>query len=158
MTTTQMATDPAAVARAAITWREPRIVRRYAQAAGASADEAERAFAAFKQFMVVCATVDEARSPSREIDEMWHTALLFTRAYEHFCTRHLGRHVHHEPIDGEVDISLYAATRNDAVAIFGELDKRYWPHPGEGPCAGSFSMWGEPGSLRFPLGAHRRDE
>lgn len=32
-----------------------------------------------------------------EIDNMWHTFLLFTRDYADFCERYLGRFIHHVP-------------------------------------------------------------
>ncbi len=32
-----------------------------------------------------------------EIDDMWHTFLLFTKAYQDFCHTYLGRFVHHLP-------------------------------------------------------------
>jgi hypothetical protein len=141
-----------------MTWHEPRIINCYEKNRSVGTDEAQRAFVAFKQFMVVAAAAaaaSETRAPSREIDEMWHTAILFTRAYEQFCARHLGQHVHHEPLDGVADVELYAAARDEAAAIFGELDARYWPLPGQEPCAGSISIWDEPAPPGVPFGAHR---
>lgn len=33
----------------------------------------------------------------REIDEMWHEFILFTKDYTEFCTRYFGEYMHHLP-------------------------------------------------------------
>lgn len=33
----------------------------------------------------------------REIDDMWHTFLLFTRDYHAFCNKYVGEFIHHTP-------------------------------------------------------------
>ena len=47
----------------------------------------------------------------KEIDQFWHTFLLFTRDYQSFCTDFLaGRFFHHEPINWKetvIDESVY---------------------------------------------------
>lgn len=37
-------------------------------------------------------------SEMREIDDMWHTFILFTRDYQQFCEHHFGYFIHHEPL------------------------------------------------------------
>lgn len=41
----------------------------------------------------MCAIHDEMS----EIDDMWHTFLLFTREYMHFCNHYFGTYIHHIP-------------------------------------------------------------
>ncbi len=137
MSTVVATRSPAETASAAMSWREPRLVRRYATRFGVTAEEAEACFAALCQFLVVCAAADEPRAPSCEVDEMWHIALLFSRAYHDFCEQRLGRFIHHEPLDGPADEELYAATRAQAQALFGKLDERFWPDPESAPRCGS---------------------
>lgn len=36
-------------------------------------------------------------SEMKEIDDMWHTFLLFTQDYSTFCDRYFGRFLHHVP-------------------------------------------------------------
>jgi hypothetical protein len=36
--------------------------------------------------------------PSQAIDLAWHEFILFTRAYQHFCQKSLGRFLHHTPV------------------------------------------------------------
>lgn len=37
--------------------------------------------------------------PSQAVDVAWHEFILFTRKYEHFCNRALGRFLHHTPAE-----------------------------------------------------------
>lgn len=34
---------------------------------------------------------------SRDVDEVWHTFILFTRDYTDFCNEVFGRYIHHQP-------------------------------------------------------------
>lgn len=113
----------------AIAWRHPALIRRYCADFQCSLEEGEQCFAAFKQFLVVCALTDEERVPSRSIDGMWHTALLFSRSYLRFCEETLGEIVHHEPIETAPDVAAYAAARRDAIRLFGDLSDYHWPDP-----------------------------
>lgn len=36
---------------------------------------------------------------SRQVDEFWHTFLLFTRDYDTYCEQFLGQKLHHQPIE-----------------------------------------------------------
>ncbi len=38
--------------------------------------------------------------PSQVVDEAWHEFILFTRAYDDFCHKALGRFLHHTPSEG----------------------------------------------------------
>ncbi len=40
----------------------------------------------------------------RQIDDMWHTFLLFTREYMDFCQRYFGEFLHHAPETGEEEL------------------------------------------------------
>ncbi len=37
----------------------------------------------------------------QEIDDLWHTYLLFTRQYQKLCLNAFGRFIHHEPVTHE---------------------------------------------------------
>lgn len=37
----------------------------------------------------------------RELDDMWHTFLLFTRDYHDFCLQFFGEFFHHQPLSNE---------------------------------------------------------
>ena len=108
-------------------WTADDIVRRYCADHDATWSEGMACFNAFKQYMVVCAHSETVLAPSEAIDDMWHTALLFTRSYQDFCHGRLGKFIHHQPLDDEkVLLEVYAAARNRAEEVFGELDSEYW--------------------------------
>lgn len=35
------------------------------------------------------------------IDDMWHTFIIFTRDYQHFCKKYFGEFLHHAPETGD---------------------------------------------------------
>lgn len=37
--------------------------------------------------------------PSQVVDELWHEFILFTRLYQQFCERALGKYLHHTPAE-----------------------------------------------------------
>lgn len=59
--------------------------------------EAHELFATVKRFLYLCATTKESLSPSKAIDDGWHLFILHTADYAAFCTRYLGRFIHHQP-------------------------------------------------------------
>lgn len=44
-------------------------------------------------------------SEMSDLDNMWHTFLIFTRDYEEFCRDYLGGFFHHEPLSDEHNLS-----------------------------------------------------
>lgn len=110
----------------ALDWQSDEIVRRYCEDHQRTLTEGQACFDAFKQFMVVCAEAQAPRAPSVEIDEMWHTALMFTRSYREFCESYLNVFLHHEPVEEKANAALYATTKADAARRFARLDERFW--------------------------------
>lgn len=108
-------------------WHDDEVVRRYCADHNASPTDGQICFEAFKQFMVICAESLTVRAPSEAVDDMWHTALLFTRTYRDFCDRYLGTFIHHQPVEQKADAAVYDETRCLVEARFGTLDDRYWP-------------------------------
>jgi hypothetical protein len=109
-----------------IAWHCPQIVDRYARTIGASREDSLACFEAWKQFMAVAAVRPAGESvPSDRIDDMWHTAVVFTARYREFCDTCVGRFVDHCP-EEHSDQPGYDATRAAAAELFGELDARYW--------------------------------
>lgn len=62
-------------------------------------------------FLVMCSRYHGKQfTPSRSVDDAWHTFLLYTQAYAVFCAS-LGARLHHEPNDGpEMHVGGYART------------------------------------------------
>ncbi|MBK8578916.1 MAG: hypothetical protein J0L95_01315 [Candidatus Accumulibacter sp.] len=66
-------------------------------------DEAQRVlvFDGLREYFQLCR---EARNrlvamPSQVVDDAWHEFILFTRQYQQFCERGLGRFLHHTPAE-----------------------------------------------------------
>ncbi len=49
--------------------------------------------------------------PSKEVDELWHTFILFTADYREFCYKYLGQFLDHVPLDNSKS-SKYSNLRN----------------------------------------------
>lgn len=55
-----------------------------------------------KDYFRICAKAGRRRlvaMPSQVVDDAWHEFILFTRAYESFCRKGLGRYLHHTPAE-----------------------------------------------------------
>jgi len=102
------------------------LLERFVRDHGGTLDDARRKFIGLKQFLIICALGNCPKVPSPQVDDMWHTFLLFTRDYQSFCNDYLGRFVHHQPF-GAFPPGTYRDTRESALALFGELDDELWP-------------------------------
>jgi hypothetical protein len=86
-------------------YRNHAVIRRFQRTYGVRRDHAEKLFEQLKQWLYLAAKSQlEQGAPDvfmtarlSELDEMWHTFLLFTQDYEDFCHRRLGTFVHHIP-------------------------------------------------------------
>ena len=115
-------------------WEHDLIVDRYARTFDETREDSLACFEAWKQFIVITALRGAGNTvPSRPIDEMWHTALVFTRAYREFCSAYVGCFVDHNPQEHS-NPAGYEATCRAAAEMFGDLDPRYWP--ADGACCG----------------------
>lgn len=55
-----------------------------------------------RDYFHLCAQAGRRRlvaMPSQVVDDAWHEFILFTRAYEAFCGKALGRYLHHTPAE-----------------------------------------------------------
>lgn len=50
-----------------------------------------------------------------DIDRMWHTFLLFSKDYQHFCTTYLNTFIHHDPIEQEEKESFRKLVQKNPV-------------------------------------------
>lgn len=67
-------------------------------------------------------------SEMKEIDDMWHTFLLFTKEYASFCKNYLGRYFHHAPT---TNAQKSALTENDFEVDFYRFLSFVFDHLGE---------------------------
>ena len=58
----------------------------------------EDAIFEFRRMMALCALTEVGfKVPCDEVDEVWHTFLLFSKEYDEFCSKAVGKFVHHVP-------------------------------------------------------------
>jgi hypothetical protein len=58
-------------------------------------------FRGLRDYFQLCRKAGNRRvaMPSQAVDDAWHEFILFTRAYDAFCRRALGRYLHHTPVE-----------------------------------------------------------
>lgn len=66
-----------------------------------TAEQLQLVFAALRDFFWMChkGRRKAVAMPSQAVDVAWHEFILFTRAYQHFCHKALGRLLHHTPAE-----------------------------------------------------------
>lgn len=71
-------------------------------------------------------------APSYEIDQVWHSHILFSEHYARFCKRVAGKFIHHNPTPSEEKINPnridpYEGTKEAYWMVFGkEPPKHIW--------------------------------
>lgn len=86
-----------------LSYRNRDVVDRFTQNYAVSFREASDIFTETKKWLWLNAVNDKTPirlsidDPLLVIDEMWHTFLVFTRAYATFCDEYLGVFIHHNP-------------------------------------------------------------
>lgn len=96
-----------------LNYKNPAVVRRFQKEHPAKADRAEEIFTDLMRFFwgTKKHVLDRAQQPEntdldfffimdedmREIDQMWHVFLLYTRDYADYCEHHFGEYLHHQP-------------------------------------------------------------
>jgi hypothetical protein len=79
------------------------VIQRYCKETNLESKTAEEHFIALKHFLLLCSKSEEPCFPSKQLDEIWHTFLLYTKDYYSFCKEGLGKFVHHIPFNNETD-------------------------------------------------------
>lgn len=85
------------------TYTNSAVVQRYCKETNIDSKVADEHFTALKNFLLLCSKTNKPCFPSKELDEIWHTFILFTRDYYTFCLDGLGKFIHHIPFNSEVD-------------------------------------------------------
>lgn len=102
------------------------ISARVAEEQGWSAAHTRRVVEEYRRFLLLTQVVGRPVSPSRAVDAVWHTHLLYSRDYwERLCGEVLGKPLHHDPNPGGADEEArhhlqYLDTLAAYERIFGE--------------------------------------
>lgn len=111
------------------------IIARYARDYDLSYGDAERHFFELRRFLAMCAINEGPAYGMRgQIDEAWHTFIMFTRNYAEFCQVVGGRFLHHQPNIGSESrpdsADAYHRFLVDYEHIFSEpAPADLWPRP-----------------------------
>lgn len=71
----------------------------------------------WKRYLVMTALLKSVPMYSREVDEVWHEMLMFTREYEDFSRRFLRTTLHHSPNDGDQAPDAYERAWFDVIYV-----------------------------------------
>ena len=86
-------------------YQMPNIIARYRKDYKASEEDAKVHERELKRYLILAGDADDGDSlgmMSSEVDNLWHTFLLFTKEYQAFCNDMFGKFIHHCPkIDEE---------------------------------------------------------
>ena len=122
-------------------YQNDHLLARHLRDNGGTREDVERCFLAMKQFLVVCSVVPGQKVAYQDVDELWHTFLLFTRDYQNFCEEYLGRFIHHDP-NGGFPTGTYETTRELAKEMFSPIDEHFWAKETRIDCSGGSSGCG----------------
>lgn len=85
-----------------LAYRNAGVVERIMQETGKDENEAILLFEDTLRFLWVASVADGPISPTKAVDEGWHTFLLFSKDYMRFCQQFLGvAYLHHSPFTSE---------------------------------------------------------
>jgi len=93
-------------------------------------ERVERALHEYKQFLALMYWNPVAvLVPSEDIDEVWHTHVLYTSRYQADCETIFGRFQHHFPTSGESEAAEDEDGRDETLTLFeeafGEVPRSY---------------------------------
>jgi len=95
-------------------------------------------FNELKKYLIICASYRKGYPPSKSIDHIWHTFILFTMDYSKFCESAFGRYIHHAPNIGNtanrLKIEPFEVTILALKETFSNFNEHFWVHlaPGDG--------------------------
>ena len=88
-------------------YRNNSVIESYIKTEKVSPKIAENHFNALKDFLKLTVKSKKPCFPSKEIDNIWHVFIMFTRDYQDFCISFLGDFVHHTPYVTDKDKISY---------------------------------------------------
>ena len=91
-----------------------------------SESEVDLAIEEFKKYLsLICLGYRGIAMASKDVDEVWHTFILFTKKYESFCNQVFGAFLHHEPSTRNCPVPVSASQKfvNAYHEVFGPIPK-----------------------------------
>jgi len=96
------------------------VVNRYKKDYKVSDDLAKKHEIELKRYLILCSLYsDSLPMLSGEVDNLWHTFILFTKDYEAFCKCVAHKYLHHVPFTEEEKL------QNDVASAYNEFVHKY---------------------------------
>ncbi len=110
-----------------VAYKHPELVLRFKRKIELDDVEAEQLFADTKRYLYLCTVADKPLAPPAVIDKGWHEFLMYTKDYQDFCIKHLGKFVHHTPNSTlrPHAVLRISDTSKLAAVHFGELSQNW---------------------------------
>ena len=96
------------------TYRNENVILYHAEVHKMSVSAVEELFSELKDFLSGCS--GHGKSPSKEVDQIWHSFILHTAEYARFCEVFFNRFIHHKPA------SRYKMAGMNSAAILNGVD------------------------------------
>lgn len=79
----------------------PQVLKRYQKSYNIADEVAQEHERELKRYFILIDQFPQEKflMYSPQIDDLWHTFLLFTKDYNEFCTTMFGYFIHHNPLD-----------------------------------------------------------
>jgi hypothetical protein len=108
-----------------------KILERYCSEKSVSMKVAREQERELKRFLILFAINKQKLGMRSDLDELWHTFILFTREYTDFCNEIAGFYIHHNPKTEEDSSSndTHESFITNYKSLYGEEPpKKFWSH------------------------------
>jgi len=83
-----------------------------------------------KRYLILCALKENENSTinmySTDVDNLWHSFILFTKEYAHFCNTYAQHFIHHSPkVDDSFTTEQLIEARKDFHSFIGMYEKAF---------------------------------
>ncbi len=151
-----------------LNWQADDVVHAFATALGVTFEAAVAIFLEFKAMMWLMNEMDFDGEGERGnsfviddslviLDEIWHTFILHTNDYHHFCKQLLGHYVHHAPTTptqrAQHRETLLGLTREEALTKFRNEKRWQYTYTLKKLGRDRFKLWYEEYHQKYPMHA-----
>lgn len=96
-------------------YKNENVIYRFQKLYDVSEEEAEELFVETKKFLYLARFGDVfIPEDMTMIDEMWHNFILFTKDYDFFCKKFLGKFLHHVPTEKQEELGNALLSEKEA--------------------------------------------
>jgi hypothetical protein len=141
--------NPANVVQEAMNFPMGPVLARYKKDFNVSDETAKNHEVELKRYLVLCSLYPEAQFNmfSEQVDNLWHTFIMFTKDYNAFCKRIANKFLHHSPHD-ESEVASQEYLENNYhmfseqyINLFKEEPSSVWGKEKD-KCKNTETCWG----------------